>query len=432
MTNYYEEITGINAGMSVEQINIELVKQERMWHQREINNPEKATKMLALIIDAKEVFKTESAKAAYDRDLANSYKITDEADGKTANKELYQQWKKKADDFASRGELDLAKTAYEKALMYEEPDSYDYDFLDTGIRLYRALGDNGDRECYETALRIVNKGILLSDDPAIFYSFKETIYENKLRYRVGDPSENFNEAVKAYREEEKLLLNLNDNWRLGCMYYSGMAYFYKNYGSIEDLKLARMYCEKAREYFQKVTGQHYEYAQNYLNKENETLAFLKEIDELEQAERERIAAQEREEEEYRAELKKIDEETQAYKRKLEQNKKASALSWVVLIVAAALAVLLAGVRVPISTVLMMAGVGFFCIAKGNANKSVRIGIMIAIAIVYAIVRSTRLYAILGYGASNAHTVQIYFVINALLVIATAVGCTLFTKFRNKN
>ena len=68
LVDYYTELN-ISKESSLEEINAELTKLKRVWIQREINQPEKARKMLTLIDDACEVFKTEATKAKYNRDL---------------------------------------------------------------------------------------------------------------------------------------------------------------------------------------------------------------------------------------------------------------------------------------------------------------------------------------------------------------------------
>lgn len=51
MVDYYAELN-IDSSLGVDEINKELSKLENTWKRRELTSPEKATKMLALIIDA--------------------------------------------------------------------------------------------------------------------------------------------------------------------------------------------------------------------------------------------------------------------------------------------------------------------------------------------------------------------------------------------
>ena len=47
MINFYEVLTDLKPDMSLNEIHAELIRQEKVWIKRQINNPEKATKMLA-------------------------------------------------------------------------------------------------------------------------------------------------------------------------------------------------------------------------------------------------------------------------------------------------------------------------------------------------------------------------------------------------
>lgn len=67
-TNLYEELS-ISRDMSLEEISRELSQLERVWHQRETTQPEKAHKMLALIDSARTVFSSKQSKDEYDRSL---------------------------------------------------------------------------------------------------------------------------------------------------------------------------------------------------------------------------------------------------------------------------------------------------------------------------------------------------------------------------
>lgn len=69
VVNYYEELN-LSRELSTEELNTELTKLEAVWKRREITNPEKAAKMSALIIDARNAFKTDSARREYDVSLS--------------------------------------------------------------------------------------------------------------------------------------------------------------------------------------------------------------------------------------------------------------------------------------------------------------------------------------------------------------------------
>lgn len=49
MINFYERLKNIDTSMTAVQIMEELNRQEALWHKREVSNPERATKELAII-----------------------------------------------------------------------------------------------------------------------------------------------------------------------------------------------------------------------------------------------------------------------------------------------------------------------------------------------------------------------------------------------
>lgn len=65
----YYEVLNLNRDFSTEEINAELSRLETAWKRREITNPEKAAKMSVLIIDARDVFKNDATRRAYDISL---------------------------------------------------------------------------------------------------------------------------------------------------------------------------------------------------------------------------------------------------------------------------------------------------------------------------------------------------------------------------
>ena len=73
MVNYYEQLN-LHKESSIVAINKELSALESTWKRREITNPEKATKMLVLIMDARKIFQSESTKAQYDIELEKARK----------------------------------------------------------------------------------------------------------------------------------------------------------------------------------------------------------------------------------------------------------------------------------------------------------------------------------------------------------------------
>ena len=62
MRDYYESLQGISPEMSADDIFMELSNLERVWRKRRISNPEKASEMLQIIEEAKEVFDSDETK----------------------------------------------------------------------------------------------------------------------------------------------------------------------------------------------------------------------------------------------------------------------------------------------------------------------------------------------------------------------------------
>lgn len=87
VVNYYEELN-LSRELSTEELNTELTKLETVWKQREITNPEKAVKMNALIIDARNAFKTDSARREYDVSLNPTQRVPAPAE----QKHKVEQW----------------------------------------------------------------------------------------------------------------------------------------------------------------------------------------------------------------------------------------------------------------------------------------------------------------------------------------------------
>ena len=78
-TDFYE-LLNLNRNDSAEDLKKELVQLETTWHRREIANPEKASRMLVLIMDAKNVFQNEQSKREYDQARDESKRQPAEAD----------------------------------------------------------------------------------------------------------------------------------------------------------------------------------------------------------------------------------------------------------------------------------------------------------------------------------------------------------------
>ena len=119
MVDYYAEL-GVSKELSLVEIHAELSKLDRVWHQREIAQPEKARKMLVLIDDAKAVFETEEARVKYDQDLERSEDGANQDDCIIELRQESGKRLKEAQDFYNDQQFDLAKICVDKALRLAE------------------------------------------------------------------------------------------------------------------------------------------------------------------------------------------------------------------------------------------------------------------------------------------------------------------------
>lgn len=236
MTNFYEELH-LDKSRSVEEINAELNNLENTWKRREINNPEKATKILAMIIDAREAFKTEASKAQYDHELNAPDTPASNVDAeREAN---YQKWKAQAEHYLFENvQLDMAKEALRQASGYKNPDMIDADFF----RL-AALAEQGEDD--QAALGFINKAILALPNQSSFHWIKSTILGNLYS------SENDNKTALNYLENAKaeakkaLELSVSEgdvDKQIACLEILAELYS-QNYNT--DLNLAENYAKQA-------------------------------------------------------------------------------------------------------------------------------------------------------------------------------------------
>lgn len=68
MVNYYEEL-GLDRSFGLDELKRQLSRVESVWKARRTRSPEKATKMLAIIVDARAVFSASATRATYDHEL---------------------------------------------------------------------------------------------------------------------------------------------------------------------------------------------------------------------------------------------------------------------------------------------------------------------------------------------------------------------------
>lgn len=167
LINYYEELK-INRALAVNEINRELSKLEGTWRRRELTNPEKATKMLALILEAREVFQTEATRQKYDQQLDG--KKAEKHSKEDQNRLQMEKWKSDAISFFNSKQYDLALITINKAMSFMASlHIEDSSILSLAADIYRHNGD------YRTALDYINRAILVDSEDPLNYLIKAAV-----------------------------------------------------------------------------------------------------------------------------------------------------------------------------------------------------------------------------------------------------------------
>ncbi len=175
MTNYYKELN-LDRTLGIGEINNELTRQERTWHQREVTMPEKARKMLTLIDEARNIFKTDASRREYDKDLDNRDIPKEILDPEEERKLALKKWKEEACSYYNNKQYDLARTAIEKSFLYLDAKGNNDDIYALAADIYREAGDK------RLALDYINKAIVDAPDIAAYYTSKALVYEGMSFY----------------------------------------------------------------------------------------------------------------------------------------------------------------------------------------------------------------------------------------------------------
>lgn len=168
MVNFYDELS-LSRESSIDELSKELNGLESTWKRREITNPEKATKVLALIIDARKVFESEDSKQAYDTylDEANKPKL----DGDDARREEAKKWFVEALKYTTSNQNDLAREAIQRAISLTRDGDPDYgEIHDRAVGIYRKCMD------YDTALSCANRAIMSDPNNLSYYDNKASVF----------------------------------------------------------------------------------------------------------------------------------------------------------------------------------------------------------------------------------------------------------------
>lgn len=186
MTDFYAELN-LDRGKTAAEISAELNRLEGAWVQRQIVNPEKATTMLALIIQARKVFATDASRRTYDDELERSRRQPEQVDPNKERSEARYKWEEQARSYYASGQYDLAKVALEKALSFSNVNEDDDALFALASDIYRANGD------LRTAMNYINKAIVAVPDASIYYLVKAVVYS--WQASEAERHNNYNEAA---------------------------------------------------------------------------------------------------------------------------------------------------------------------------------------------------------------------------------------------
>lgn len=193
-TDYYRELN-LNEEDSIEEINRALNQLESIWKRREINNPEKATKMLALIIEARNNFRSDSCKKEYDNLLAESKKPKSQRDYDEEQKALFLQYRVQAENFFLDHQVDLALESVRRAQQYYNPSQQDTEFSYMCSLIKYETGD------LQGALSDVTEAIVGNPNNATYYSWKAYILGCFFNTLISEP--NGFQIARAYLAQSR-------------------------------------------------------------------------------------------------------------------------------------------------------------------------------------------------------------------------------------
>lgn len=199
MTDYYEELK-LSSSLDTAAVYQELSKLESLWRRREVTNPEKAAKMIALIVEAQEKFKDEQSRRSYDLQLEQSKRKFKQFDSNAERLQSFMEWRNKAVSFYDEKQYDLAKAALDKALTYMPADYEDSLFFNQAALIYV---DNND--C-NVAMDYINKAIIIDSDTPDYYLTKGLVF-NTL---ANGQHVNFSDKQTFREKSEKMFLKAHE------------------------------------------------------------------------------------------------------------------------------------------------------------------------------------------------------------------------------
>lgn len=244
IVDFYAEL-GISKELSLAAIQAELTKLERVWHQREIAQPEKARKMLVLIDDAKTVFETEESRAKFDqsiKDVEVGPPNMDDPEQQECIKH-YDEAKK----FHSDGQFDLAKICIDKAVRIAERRDNE-----TQLNIYTWAAEIYIKnELFADALSFINQVISLDPEWPFSYETKEGILISLIQ-EGAEQNRDVSKYVSNHRKTcemwaQKGLATGYNQTAAAAMVQLGKSYYFDLFGQ-PNFDLVEKYANQALEY----------------------------------------------------------------------------------------------------------------------------------------------------------------------------------------
>ena len=238
--NYYE-ILDISPSSSLDYIQTQLTRLEQIWRKREITTPEKATKMLATIIDARLVFHSEKTRQEYDNSLLQ---LGMKNESSSASSQDFEKNWNNAKLFHNDGQWDLALKSIEKVLaVIENIGIQEQTKLDVYVVATSIYFEN---KLFNQALDCANESIIMSPDNLTYYFNKDVVlrgFIDSCRKQSIDVSQ----LIVAYRANcdiwiKKAKSQTNSNSLADALYYYAAAFI--NYEP-KDYSLAEKYTIEA-------------------------------------------------------------------------------------------------------------------------------------------------------------------------------------------
>lgn len=130
-------------------------------------------------------------------------------------------------------------------------------------------------------------------------------------------------------------------------------------------------------------------------------------------------------------IRQLEEQTANYKKRQQEVRGSSKMGVLVFVVSVVLAYLTSGVVFPISTLIAAAGIAYGCYKSAQGRSSLVLVCSVIWLFAYSIMRSTKLYTVLGYGAASAAVVQKKFICNIVFLIVIAVAANIVGKMKKK-